>query len=100
MIFESLYESAMKGELILVDGGYCRWHLRRDGGVTIYEIISMRQGAGQEMLSLLPSGHPITARCPADMTESNLWWHRRGFSLTSSELTRTGRILNTWRRHA
>lgn len=39
MIFETLCESAKRDELILVDGGFCHWHLRRDGQLTIREII-------------------------------------------------------------
>ena len=53
MIFETLHESAKRGELILVDGGFCHWHLRRDGQLTIREIISTRRGAGSEMLAIL-----------------------------------------------
>lgn len=97
MIFETLYESAAQGQLILIDGGYCRWHLRRDGQITIYEIISLRPGAGQLLLSMLPVGHPIVARCPVDLA-SNVWYHKRGFDLIGAELTKTGRLLNTWRR--
>ena len=44
MIFETLYESAQRGELLLVNGGMCHWHLRRDGQLTIREIISTRPG--------------------------------------------------------
>ncbi len=36
MIFEALYESAKRGELLLVEGGMCRWHLRRDGVLVIH----------------------------------------------------------------
>ena len=38
MIFESLMDSVERGELLLVDGGFCNWHLRRDGQLTIREI--------------------------------------------------------------
>lgn len=97
MIFESLHESAQHGELILIDGGYCRWHLRRDGLLTIYEIISTRPGAGQQMLAQLCKKHaPIQAKCPADLP-SNAWYARRGFVLISTESTRSGRVLNVWR---
>lgn len=97
MIFESLHESAERGELILINGGYCRWHLRRDGTITIYEILSQRPGAGREMLEQLQAvgASAITAKCPADLP-SNEWYERRGFTLTTTETTRSGRRLNVW----
>lgn len=97
MIFESLHDSAEKGELMLIDGGYCRWHLRRNGTITIYEIISTRPGAGWEMLSrLIDMRRPIQAKCPQDLP-SNAWYRRRGFRLAGMETTRSGRMLNIWR---
>lgn len=98
MIFESLYESDRRGELLLIDGGYCRWHLRRDGTITIYEIISQRPGAGQEMLARLIAQKPvaIVAKCPVDLV-ANDWYRRRGFRLVCTEATKSGRRLNVWR---
>jgi hypothetical protein len=98
VIFETLYESAQRGELVLVDGGYCRWHLRRDGQLTIYEIISTRPGAGSLMLAQLrqvQGAACIVARCPVDLA-SNGWYRQRGFVLHSTEATRSGRSLNVW----
>lgn len=97
MIFETLHESNARGELLLIAGGYCRWHLRHDGTITIYEILSQRPGAGQELLAMLPAGHPIVAKCPADLP-SNAWYARRGFALVRTETTPSGRQLNVWRR--
>ncbi len=100
MIFESLHDSANAGELLLIDGGYCRWHLRRDGTITIYEIISTRPGAGWEMLSrLIRQRKPIQAKCPQDLP-ANAWYRRRGFRLAGIETTRSGRMLNIWRLEA
>jgi len=97
MIFESLHESAERGELILIDGGYCRWHLRRDGVITIYEILSTRPGAGGEMLAKLRTyDRPIQAKCP-DNLSSNAWYAWRGFRLIRTETTPSGRTLNVWR---
>lgn len=96
MIFESLHGSAKAGELLLVDGGYCRWHMRRDGVITIYEIISTRPGAGWEMLlRLIEKRAPIQAKCPADLP-ANHWYRRRGFQLVDTETTQSGRRLNLW----
>lgn len=99
VIFETLYESAKRGELLLIDGGFCHWHLRRDGQLTIREIISTRKGAGSEMLEMLKrveGATSIFAKCPADLP-ANGWYRRRGFVLEGIETTKTGRRLNLWR---
>lgn len=97
MIFESLHDSAKVGELMLIAGGYLRWHARKDGVITIYEIISTRPGAGWEMLqALIEYGKPIQAKCPDDLP-SNQWYLKRGFRLDKFETTPSGRRLNVWR---
>ena len=99
MIFETLYESARRGELLLIDGGFCHWHLRRDGQLTIREIISTRPGAGSEMLEVLrktPGALFLFAKCPADLP-SNTWYRRHGFICDGEETTKTGRKLMLWR---
>lgn len=102
MIFETLFDSARKGGLILVDGGYCRFHLRRDGQVTIHEIISQRPGAGQKILTELKTrlagtaATSLFAKCPTDL-ESNAWWKKRGFELEQVETLSSGRKVNHWR---
>lgn len=98
MIFEILYESAKRGELLLIEGGFCHWHLRRDKQLTIREIISTRPGAGSEMLAELrrQPAQSIFAKCPVDL-EANNWYQRRGFKLERTETTRTGREVNHWR---
>lgn len=96
MIFETLYASAKRGELLLIDGGLCHWHLRRDRMLTIREIISTRPGAGGEMLARLLAvlgAERIVARCPADLA-ANDWYRRRGFSLVGTQTSRTGRAIN------
>jgi len=99
MIFEVLYDAAQRGELMLVDGGLCHWHLRRDGQLTIREIISTRPGAGSEMLGRLKrieGAASIFAKCPADLP-ANEWYQKRGFNCEGEEITRTGRRLKLWR---
>jgi hypothetical protein len=99
VIFETLHESAKRGELMLVDGGFCHWHLRRDGQLTIREIISTRPGAGVEMLERLKrvSGAVcIFAKCPRDLV-ANVWYQNRGFEDVGKEVTKTGRELRLWR---
>jgi hypothetical protein len=99
VIFETLHESAERGELMLVDGGMCHWHFRRDGQLTIREIISTRRGAGRRMLRRLyaiPKATSLFAKCPADLP-SNEWYSRRGFVLEATGPTNSGRALNHWR---
>jgi ribosomal protein S18 acetylase RimI-like enzyme len=103
MIFETLYGSATKEELILVEGGLCHWHLRKDGQLTIREIIVLpeyqRQGIGTAMLEELKTkgATSIFAKCPVDLISGNAWYEKHGFTLEGIEKTRTGRKINLWR---
>jgi len=100
MIFETLHESSQRGELLLVDGGMCHWHLRRDGQLTIREIISTRRGAGSLMLRRLeatPGATSLYAKCPADLP-ANEWYAKRGFTHEATETTKSGRALKCWRK--
>lgn len=99
MCFEQMYESSKHGELLLIDGGITHWHLRRDGQLTIREIISTRPGAGSEMLERLkqtPDASCIVAKCPADLA-SNAWYAKKGFELSHTEAAKSGRTINVWR---
>lgn len=105
MIFEGLYESAQKGELICVDGGMLRYHVRRDRQLTIHEVISTRRigldrgGVGDMLwnqLMRVEGWDCIVARCPADLS-GNGWYRKHGFVLSKTETTKKGRALNVWR---
>ena len=107
MIFNTLYESSLKGELILIDGGMCRYHLcktpSKKGQITIHEIIvqqeKMNQGIGTLILNQLkqiPEMTSIFAKCPVDY-ESNKWYESRGFVLEGTEYTKGGKQINLWR---
>lgn len=103
MIFEVLNESAERGELILVDGGMCHWHLRRDGQITIREIlvqpIDRLQGIGREMvekLTQVQGATSIFAKCPINLP-ANGWYRHLGFADEGSEWTKSGRELRRWR---
>ena len=99
MIFETLNEARQRGELLLIDGGFCHYHMRRDCQLTILEIISTRPGAGSQMLEILkqvPGAVCLFAKCPANLP-SNDWYERKGFSLVGTETTKTGRKLNLWK---
>ncbi len=103
MIFNTLFESSLKNELILIDGGYCRWHLRKDGQITIHEIIVLPEqqnnGIGTMMLDILKSkkhAKSIFAKCPVNM-DSNNWYKLKEFTLIGTEMTKNGTKLNLWK---
>ncbi|TFG74137.1 MAG: N-acetyltransferase [Thermodesulfobacteriales bacterium] len=103
MIFQTLYFSALRGELLLVNGGFCHWHLRKDGQLTIREIIVLpkhqNEGIGTQMLEELKTvkgATSILSRCPADLL-ANKWYKNRGFVLCAKQLSRTKRKINVWR---
>lgn len=98
MIFDALYESAQRGELLLIDGGFCHFHMRKDGQLTIREIISIKPGAGTTMLLILKQLPCISifAKCPTNLS-SNSWYAKKGFILEGHSFTRTGKQLNHWR---
>lgn len=93
MIFDALLEAREAGELLLIDGGMCRWHLRKDHCLTIYEILSTRPGAGSEMLRKLQAvpAKEIRVRCPADLP-ALAWWRRKGFEVTGHTRSPSGRV--------
>lgn len=91
MIFPALLESADRGELLLVQDGLCRWHRRRDGSVTIRELIVLPfrrgTGVGRRLLVLVRQHNPgaiLRARCPAHYP-ANGFWQRLGFRLAGTE---------------
>ena len=101
MILVALEEAATKGELLLVEGGMCRFHRLRDGSVTIREIIVLphkrRQGIGWalvQMVLLRAGAGLVRAKCPADYS-ANEFWRALGFVLRD---TREG--INLWERPA
>ncbi len=97
MIFAALSEAADRGELLLVDGGLCRFHLRRDGVLVIREVIVLvdrrRQGIGSKLVHRACKTHSgmVMAKCPTDY-ESNKFWRALGFVLVSED-----KGINEWR---
>jgi hypothetical protein len=99
--FEALWKAAQDGELILIDDGFCHYHLRLDGQLTIAEIISLQPGVGTIMLEVLKGMNKlgatcIVAKCPVDL-ESNKWYAKKGFKKVALEYSKTGRGINVWR---
>lgn len=98
MVFVALDEAAGRGELLLVQDGLCRFHLRRDGVVVVRELLVLpfrrRTGVGRRLVDLVRQTHPgrpVVARCPAAYP-SNGFWARLGFLLVE-----TARGVNVWR---
>lgn len=99
MIFQSLNESAERDELMLVEGGICQYHLRKDNQLTIANIFSTQKGAGSlmlERLRLTPGARSLFAKCPANL-EANAWYAMQGFHVERMEVTKTGRKVLHWR---
>ena len=100
MIFEQLMESEERNEIFCPY--FLRYHLRRDGQLTIYEIWVPRdkrgRGIGTQLLADLKRKNPksIFAKCPVDL-KANEWYARRGFALEGIEKLKSGRQLNLWR---
>jgi hypothetical protein len=103
MVFEALNNAAEKGELACFDFGMMRYHVRRDGQMTVLEIIVLPvyrcQGRGRwllfrEVIRRQPLS--VVARCPADL-DSNGFWQACGFTLDGTETAKSGRPINRWR---
>jgi GNAT superfamily N-acetyltransferase len=102
MIFEALNAAADAGELFLVNGGMLHFHQRKDGVVTIREIIVLRhrrrQGIGKALvMHALDGAKAAVARCPVDLVTANTFWEAIGFTLVGAEMSKSGRVINTWR---
>lgn len=98
-MFEQLIAADNRGELMLLDSGFCRWHLRNDGQITIYEIVSQQSGTGAKMLERLkrtPGATTLFAKCPANLPANN-WYSLRGFHVERMETLRSGRKVLHWR---
>ena len=97
-MFEQVQQSNMKGEFF---GSMCRWHKRKDGQITIYEIVVEERiqgmGVGRHLLERLLEQNPtqIVAQCPADLPANGFYQHM-GFSLDQVWETTSGRKMKTW----
>jgi GNAT superfamily N-acetyltransferase len=106
LIFAALAEAAERDELLLVEGGMCRFHRRQDGTVTIREILVLprhrRLGVARRMIEEVQRRNPgarLAARCPPTdsagrVGAGNVFWHRLGF--TRGNTSADG--INTWTR--
>lgn len=102
MIFAVLSEAADRGQLLLVEGGLCRFHRRRDGVVVIRELLVLparrRQRIGRGLVRevLCRAGNrPVQARCPVAYEAGNAFWKAMAFHLMAEK---DG--INLWQRPA
>ncbi len=93
--------SAKAGELFVAFyqnqvAGFIRWHKRKDGWSTVYEICVdekfRKLGIGNKLISRVPK--PIRLKCPTD-NQYNGFYRHLGFILTGQESGRK-RALNVW----
>ncbi len=97
----ALKESAARSELhVALIGrevaGFIRWHKRRDGWITIYEICvsesRRNQGIGKKLMEVVGQG-PARVKCHSD-NPALLFYDRLGFKKVDFETTRAGRRLD------
>jgi GNAT superfamily N-acetyltransferase len=102
MIFEALHDSLKRNELILVEGGYCRFHQKKNGSIVIYELMVLphyrNKGIATSILEHLKALNPtyIEAKCPEDLP-ANTWYKNRGFKADSLYVTSSSRTLIVWK---
>ena len=101
----AVWHSIAKGELIVATPyydsqdviGFCRFHRRRDGVSTIYEVYVepeyRRKGTGKRMIGSLKG--VIQAKCPVEY-ESNGFYKELGFAIVGIEVGKK-KQLNVWR---
>lgn len=99
----SIIESTMKGEVIYIEQnnqivGACKFHKRKDGIITIYEIVVddrfRGKGLAKQMLQFIGKRGLISLKCPID-NESNKFYKKIGFRLLKIEEGKK-RNLNVW----
>lgn len=96
MILTSLMESVERNELILVEGGICRFYQCKDKSFTIREILSIKPGAGTEMLNrMIAMNPPYISALVSQAWDANKWYEKKGFVL-EREVEKKDRKLNRW----
>lgn len=103
MIYQALVEAADRGTLLLVEGGVCRYYVRRDGVAVIREILVLpshrKRGVGRAMLAEVRVRHPratLRARCPASNATARFFYQKLGFRIVATAKLGTHDGLNTW----
>jgi ribosomal protein S18 acetylase RimI-like enzyme len=80
--------------------GFIRWHRRRDGWTSIYEICVderyRQRGVGRKLVDILGKG-PVRLKCHWD-NQACVFYRRLMFSKTGEYITRRGKLLNVFER--
>jgi hypothetical protein len=72
---EVLVASASSAQAV-PGAGFVRFHRRRDGWATVYELCSVRPGAGRALLEAVPA--PRRLKAPADLPCNGFYEHLGG----------------------
>lgn len=76
--------------------GFIRWHRRRDGWTTVYELCVdesyRKQGIGQQLMRVAGTG-PVKLKCHSD-NPAIYFYKRLGFKIMSTEITKGGKHLD------
>lgn len=97
-ILLTLTKAARRKELICIEGAMLRYY-EGPKKIVIHEIVSMRPGAGQELLARLRNRYPtlpIEVRVPEDWP-ANTWFEKRGFVRIGSGMSPKGYNIVIWR---
>lgn len=103
MIFAALSEAADRDELLLVEGGMCRWHRRKDGVVVIREIVVLPAYRCRKLgrwivrtVAYRSQATVMEAACP-DALPANAFWLAIGFLKVGEKTTKAGGKVNLYR---
>ena len=101
-ILRAIFEASIKSDEVFVACkdtnvvGFVRWHRRRDGWSTVYEICVRRdfrrEGAARLLLRHVPK--PIRLKCPED-NASNTFYEHLGSAFVGKERGKK-KVLNIW----
>lgn len=100
----ALSDAQRRGELYVVRAnqgacGFCHFHLRRDGWVTVYEVCVHARwrgmGAGRLLIDAVRGVGPVGLKCPVDQAANDFYAHL-GFQHGGTERGKRRR-LNLWR---
>lgn len=87
-----LHVARLDGKVI----GFIRWHRRRDGWTTVYELCVdepyRKQGIGQQLMSVVGTGS-VKLKCHSG-NPAIQFYQRLGFEIRSTEITNGGKQLD------
>ncbi|MBI2674428.1 MAG: GNAT family N-acetyltransferase [Candidatus Yanofskybacteria bacterium] len=94
---EELHIAVLDGEVV----GFIRWHKRRDGMITIYDLCVAerfrRKNIGQQLVSVLGDSY-LRLKCHQDNPARD-FYKRLGFEVVGLETSKGGRKLNIFERN-